>query len=146
MSRGPSSDDAAELARRMQALRSTGDRDVRQLQHEMGRVSDWREYVRARPAACAVGAAVVGFAAVRMVFGKTPSGMQAPAAPMAMASAGRSPTSSALGFVGGIVGAMARQMITQYVKNEFKVGQHGSATQSNERQPGGERERTPSGF
>jgi hypothetical protein len=128
-------DEAADVVGRMQALRSTGDRDVRQLQHEIGRVSDWREYVRARPGLSALAAAVIGFVAVRAVFVKktTP-------APLAEAASGPSPTSSALGFVGGIVGSMARQMITEYVKKEFKAGQNGNATKS------GERERTTSNY
>lgn len=119
-------DEVSELQRRMHALRSTGDRDVRQLQNEMERVVDWREHVRARPVLSAVAAAVVGFTVVRAVFATRPS-----PAPLVRAQSTRSATGSALAFVGGMASTLARQWISDYVKKELKVGQNGSAAKSN---------------
>lgn len=131
-------DEASELLSRMNALRSTGDRDVRQLQHEIERVVDWREHVRARPAAAAVTAAVVGFAVVRAGFAQRPQSPTATqtgptqtgpqlAGSTTSAAAKKSATSSALAFVGGMASTLARQWISDYLKNELKAGSHGFA-------------------
>lgn len=130
------SDDANDVVKRMQALRSTGDRDVLRLQYEMGRVSDWREHVRARPLLSAVAAAALGFIAVRAALGKksqapVQTAVQSPV--QAAVSEKRKPTLSALGFVGGIVGSMARQVISQYVKSELKALKDGYKLQPTER-------------
>lgn len=114
-------DEVSELLRRMQALRSTGDRDVRQLQNEMDRVTDWREYVRARPIASAAAATVAGFVIVRAIFVKRP-----PAVTPTTAQVPRSTSGSALAFIGGMASTMARQWISDYVKNELKVVQNGN--------------------
>ncbi len=121
-------DEVGELQRRMHALRSTGDRDVRQLQNEMERVADWREHVRARPVLSAVAAAVVGFTVVRAVFATRPA-----SAPVLRAGTNRSAAGSALAFVGGMASTLVRQWISDYVKKELKVGQNGSAAKPNSR-------------
>jgi len=109
----------------MHALRSTGDRDVRQLQNEMERVVDWREHVRARPVLSVAAAAIVGFTVVRAVFATRPA-----AVPRSTAQENRSASGSALAFVGGIASTMARRWIVEYVKKELKASQNGSATKS----------------
>lgn len=125
-------DEVSELLRQMHALRTTGDRDVRQLQNEMERVTDWREHVRARPVLSAAAAATVGFTVIRAIFASRPA-----PAPLTTAQAKRSATGSALAFVGGMASTLARQWISDYVKKELKVGQNGSAetTRSYERSP-----------
>lgn len=126
-------DEVSELLRQMHALRTTGDRDVRQLQNEMERVADWREHVRARPLLSAAAAATVGFTVVRAIFASRPA-----PAPITVARANRSATGSALAFVGGMASTLARQWISDYVKRELKVGQNGSPATSHTH------ERTPS--
>ena len=144
-------DEANELLRRMQSLRSTGNRDVQQLQHEMERVVDWREHVRARPTASAVAAAVVGFTVVRAVFAKRPQAPVQYVAAQTSQSLGQFPTSqssasqpspaartaagSALAFVGGMASTLARQWISEYLKKELKVGQHGFAKSPSHERP-----------
>ncbi len=136
------SDEANELLSRMHALRSTGDRDVQRLQDQMDRVTDWREHVRARPALSAAVAAVVGFTVVRAVLAQpsrqTTSSTPASAAPAANSATNvqekRSATRSVLAFAGGMASTFLRQWISEYIKKELKVGQHGFAeSRSHER-------------
>jgi hypothetical protein len=54
MSNG-TADDANSLMKRMEALRNTADQEVSALQHEVDRLTDWKEYVRSYPA-IAIGA------------------------------------------------------------------------------------------
>lgn len=58
-------DDADLILKRMQAVRSAGHCHADELQGEMKRLVDWKEYVLAKPLFSVAAASVLGFALVR---------------------------------------------------------------------------------
>lgn len=56
-----SESDDTELIRRMNSIRNASEQHVAQLHHEVERLKDWREHVRAQPILALGASAVVGF-------------------------------------------------------------------------------------
>ena len=119
-------DERAAIISRMRELRSTGLTDVKQLHAQVGRVTDWREHVRAHPELSVIAASILGFSVVKAMANSVTPVQQIVYAPPVSVAKQRSTSMGLLSIAGGLAASMARQWLTEYVKKQ--VGVHAHAT------------------
>lgn len=123
----PHTDGSAAIIERMRELRSTGLRDVNRLHAQVGRVTDWREHVRAHPEVVFIAASVLGFSMVRKLANSsssaqhiiyTPQGVYKPQVSVAKP---KSATSGLVSVIGGMAVSAGRKWLTEYFKKELRA-------------------------
>ncbi len=136
---GSSTESDTVLIDKMNAIRNASEQHVEQLHHEVERLKDWREHVKARPVLAIGAAAVTGFWLVSKLSGLSNSGNQHPQLrgrrrqTKAVTDEERaddiatkaSLTAGAMGLVGSLASSAVRMAATHYVKSLLdKRNQH----------------------
>ncbi len=122
---------ASAIIRRMQELRSTGRKDVSQLHVQAGRVTDWREHVRAQPILSLVAATLVGFTLVKAVAPNDPPSQSNVQSPAGEPTKTKSASRGMINIATGMAAAMARQWLHAYIKQQIGVYTHAAHQSAN---------------
>ncbi len=125
--------DEAELIERMNRIRNASEQHVAQFHHEVERLKDWREHVRAQPLLAVCASAVVGYILVSKVSKprEKPRRNAAPATERKMdestaneVATTTSLSAGAMAFVGSLASSALRMAATHYVRSALDKRMH----------------------
>ena len=122
----PSSDEQ-KIVERMHAIRSRGKQHVAEMHHEVHRLVDWREHVRAQPLLAVGCAALLGYSLLKSK--SVQPARERSTGEQAVAKA--SLLSGVMAFAGSMASNAIRQHLSRYVRNRL-VGDRDDRTSSAE--------------
>lgn len=116
------SPEARRIAADMAAIRSRSKASVSQLQHDLDRLTDWREYIRSYPVPLMASAVVAGFvlapARTQTKVAPAPAAQPAASSPRSVTEGAKSALLSAMGTaMAGAVRTYFQRQLNSFVDN-----------------------------